>query len=62
MITLCAGRNVPAERGGPAILDGRHHFELRQVQVSGMVPTIGSPMGAEDIRNLQFWPGYLGAT
>lgn len=40
---------MPTERGGAAILDGRHHFELRQVQVPGMVTAIGSTMGAEDI-------------
>ncbi|KQI70760.1 hypothetical protein AN191_16410 [Loktanella sp. 5RATIMAR09] len=58
MAALGAGGNMPTERGGSAILDGRHHFELRQVQVPGTVMAIGSTMVPEDIRNLQFWTGY----
>jgi hypothetical protein len=49
---VCASQHVPAERGGPTSLDRRHHFQLRQVQMSGMVTAIGRPMGAEYIRNL----------
>lgn len=55
MVAVGAGGNMPTERGGPAIFDGRHHFELRQVQVPDMVPAIGSTMGAENIRDLQLW-------
>ena len=42
-----------ADAGGAAVLDRRHHFELRQVQMSGVLAAIGRPMGAEDIRDLQ---------
>ncbi len=48
--TLGASRHMPAEGGGPASFDRRHHLELRQVQVSGMVLAIVWPMGAEDLR------------
>lgn len=50
---LGANRDMPTKGGGAAVLDGRHHFELRQVQVSGVISAIRSTMGAEDIRDLQ---------
>jgi len=43
---------MTTERRRAAILNRRHHLQLRQVQVSGVVPAIGSTMGAEDIRDL----------
>ena len=50
---LGAGRHVTAEGGGPAILDGGHHLQLRQVQMPCLFPAIRSAMSAEDIRDLQ---------
>ena len=55
---LGAGRNMAAERGGPAGLDRRHHLQLRQVQMPCVFTAIGRPMGAEDIRDLQFGAGH----
>ncbi len=53
-----AGRHMPAEGNGPTGLDRGHHFELRQVQVPCVVPAVGRPMGAENIRDLQFGAGH----
>ena len=50
---------MPAERGGATILDRRHHLQLRQVWLPGMVLAIGGPMSEEDIRDLQFGEGHL---
>lgn len=58
MTALGARRNMATERSGPTSLNGRHYFELRQVQVSGMVLAIGSTMRVEDIRDLQFGAGH----
>ncbi len=58
MIAFGTGSDMPAKRCGPASLDSRHHLQLRQVKVSGVVPAIGSTMGAEDIRDLQFGAGH----
>ena len=58
MVAFGAGSDMPAKRCGPASLDGRHHLQLRQVQVSGVVPATGSTMGTEDIRDLQFGAGH----
>ena len=55
---LGAGRHMAAERGGPASLDRGHHLQLRQVQMPGVLMAIGRPMGAEDIRDLQFGAGH----
>ena len=60
MIAFGASRDVTAKGSSPAVLNRRHHFELRQVQVRGMVTAIGRPAGAEDIRDLQFGTGHRG--
>jgi hypothetical protein len=54
MVTLCASRNVTAEGCRAAILNRRHHLQLWQVQVPCLFTTIGTTMGAEDVRDLQF--------
>ena len=53
-----AGRDMPAKGGGPARLDRGHHLQLRQVQMSGVFTAIGRPIGAEDIRDLEFGAGH----
>lgn len=58
MVALGAGRNMAAKRSGSTILNGRHHLQLWAVQVPDVVPSIGNTIGAEDIRNLQFWVGH----
>jgi hypothetical protein len=54
MITFCASRNVPAEGGSPTVLDCGHHLQLGQVQVPCLFTTIGTAMGTENVRDLQF--------
>ncbi len=53
MTTLLASRDMAAERGSAAALDGRHHLELAEAHVArpGLAP--GGAMGTEDIRDLQ---------
>ena len=48
-----AALDVSAERGGAAVLDGRHDLELAETEVSGLCVTPRRPVGAEDIRDLQ---------
>jgi hypothetical protein len=47
MAAVLAGRDMPAERRGAAALE-----------VAGIGSTPGSAMGAEDIRDLQPFPGH----
>jgi hypothetical protein len=54
MITFCASRNVTAEGGSPTVLDCGHHLQLGQVQVPCLFTTIGTAMGTENVRDLQF--------
>ena len=53
MAALAAGRDVAAEGGGAAGLDGRHDLQLAKAQMAGPGPAPGRPVGAEDIRDLQ---------
>jgi len=48
--TLC---NVTAERRRPAMLDGRHDFELAKAQMARLGMTPGRTMIAENIRDFQ---------
>ncbi len=52
---------MPAERLGPASLNRRHHFELGQADMSGIVPPPRGAMGTEDVSDLQLRPGHPGA-
>jgi len=54
MVTFCASRNVTAEGCRAAILNRRHHLQLWHVQVPCLFTTIGTAMGTEDVRDLQF--------
>ena len=56
--TVLAGRDVAAERRGAATLDGRHHLELAEAEVAGVGLAPGRAMGAEDIRDLEPFPGH----
>jgi hypothetical protein len=58
MAAVLAGRDMPAERRGAAALDGGHDLQLAEAQVAGIGSTPGSAMGAEDIRDLQPFPGH----
>ncbi len=49
---------MPAEGGGAAGLDGGHHLQLWQVQMSGVLTAVGRTMSAEDFRDLQSGAGH----
>ena len=57
MGTVLAARDVPAERHRSAALDGAHHLELAEADVTGVGGTPGGPVVAEDVRDLQCWAG-----
>ncbi len=57
---VLAARNMAAERGGAAALDGTHHFQLREADVAAVGFTPSGTVIAEDIRDLQHWPGHGG--
>jgi len=45
---------MATERGAAAVLDGLHDLQLTEAQVSGLSTPPGRPVGAEDIRDLQY--------
>ena len=53
MAAVDAGLNVPAQRGGAAVLDRRHDLELMQAQMPGMSGPIGRPGSAENVGDLE---------
>ncbi len=50
---LLATRDMTAERGGAAALDGRHYLELAEAHMACVGAPPGRPEGAEDVRDLQ---------
>ncbi len=54
---LLAGRNMAAQRRRAAALDRRHHLELAEAEVTRVGFTPGGTAGAEDVRDLQPFPG-----
>lgn len=58
---LGAPGHMPAERFGPAGLDRRHHLELGKADMPRIGPPPRGTMGAEDVSNLQLWPGHPSA-
>ena len=54
-----ATQHMAAERGAAALLDGRHHLELAEAQVTALGLAPGRPVGTEDIRDLE-WIGHGG--
>jgi hypothetical protein len=50
---VVAGLDVTAQRGGAAVLDGRHDLELAEAQMPGMGCAIGGPGATEDIGDLE---------
>ncbi len=57
---VLAARNMAAERSGAAALDGRHDFQLLKADVAAIGVTPSGAVVAEDIRDLQHWPGHAG--
>ena len=53
LLAALAAQYMSTERGAAALLDGRHHFELTQAQVSVLSLPPGRPVDAEDVRDLQ---------
>ena len=53
MPALIAGLDMASECGGAAGLDRRHHLELVEAEMPGMVCPIGRASGAEDIGDLE---------
>jgi len=53
-----AARDMAAEGGRAAALDGRHHLQLVKADMAGMGLTPCYAMAAEDIRNLQSRPRH----
>ena len=55
MRAVLATRHMAAERRGAATLDGTHHLQLREADVSGIGGTPRRPVVAEDVCDLQRW-------
>ena len=58
MRAVLAARHMAAERRGATALDGRHHLQLVEAEVSGIGRPPRRPVIAEDIRDLQCWTGH----
>src|SRR5258705_12080678 len=52
---LLAARDMAAERGRAATLDGRNHLHLTQAAMAGIGPAPCRALVAEDVRDLQRW-------
>jgi hypothetical protein len=57
---VLAARDVSAQRRRAAALDGAHHLELEQADVTAVGLTPRGPVVAEDVRDLQSWTGHVG--
>ena len=60
MGAVLAARDVSAESRRAAVLDGAHHLELEQADVTAVGMTPRGPVVAEDVRDLQSWTGHVG--
>jgi hypothetical protein len=60
MGAVLAARDVAAEGRRAAALDGGHHLQLIEAQVSGIGTTPRRSVIAEDIRDLQRCTGHGG--
>src|SRR6516162_4796795 len=57
-LLVLAARDMTAERCRAAVLDRRHHLELAEAHMAGIGLAPCRSMAAEDIRDLQYWPGH----
>ena len=55
VIAFGAGRHMPAERLGSAGLNGGHHFELAQADMTRIGPPPRRAIAAKDVSDLQRW-------
>lgn len=53
MPAVLAGLDMTAKGCGAAVLDRRHHLELAEAQMPGMVRSVGGSDIAEDIGDLE---------
>src|SRR5262245_6678251 len=60
MGAVLAACHMPAEGGRAAALDGAHHLELVEAHAAAVGIAPCSPVAAEDVRDLQTWPGHAG--
>src|SRR5215831_4989772 len=60
MGAVLAACHMAAEGGGAAALDGAHHFELVEADAAAVGIAPCGPVAAEDVRDLQTWPGHAG--
>ncbi len=58
VFTRITTRDVTAERCGAAALDGGHDLQLPDTDMTPVCFTESGAMVAEDIRDLQRWPGH----
>ena len=56
MRAVAADLHMPAQRGGPARLDGPHQTQL--IGRQGMLCAVPLAVGAEDIGHLDGWPRH----
>src|ERR1700756_2961719 len=56
---VLAARDMAAERHRAAALDGAHHLQLVEADVSAVGFTPSGTLVAEDIRDLQSWPAHV---
>jgi len=55
---ILASFHMAAESCGAAALNGVHHLVLAKADVTGIGLAPCGPMGFEDVRHLQGWPGH----
>jgi len=60
MRAVSAARNMPPKRRRAAALDGAHHFQLCQADMTRVCRTPSRTMGAENVRDLQYWTRHGG--
>ena len=60
MGAVLAARHMPAEGRRATALDGAHDLELVEADAAAVGIAPCGPVPAEDVRDLQTWPGHAG--
>ena len=58
MAAILATLDMPAERGGAALLDCRHHLELSEAHMPGIGAAPVGSMAMKDVCDLQPWAAH----